>query len=290
MKFLIVDDSLIARELIYDFLSPYGQCDLVVDGREAVEAFELALEDNEPYDLISLDIMMPGMDGHEVLDTIRKMERQSGIAGFDAVKVIMTTALSDSKHCIKAFSEGCESYVTKPIDFKHFLEQMRSLLGGLPEPEEQPPDAMDADEAGAQTPSDRYLIVDDDRLCRVLLADILSPYGKCSMAFDGQEAIYAVRLSLERGQPYDLICMDIMMPGTSGHDALKAIRSLEAEHGIHGSDGVKVIMTTALKEATNIIESFREGCESYISKPINTAVLLVKMSDLGLLAANAKVA
>ncbi len=95
---------------------------------------------------------------------------------------------------------------------------------------------------------------------------------------------------MEDDRPYDLICLDIMMPETSGHDALKAIRDLEAEHGIHGCDGVKVIMTSAVNDARNIIQSFREGCESYVVKPITEVELLAKMSDLGLLASRAGVA
>ncbi len=285
MRLLIVDDSPITRMLLSNILSSYGHCDLVADGREAVEAFELALEDKEPYDLICLDIMMPGMDGHEVLDTIRKTEHRWGILGSKAAKVVMTTALNDSKNCIKAFREGCESYVTKPIDQNQLLGQVRSLLGEPPGPEDQPRAAENARNDAAEN----YLIVDDDRLCRVLLADILSPYGRCGMAADGQEAVDAVRLSLENNRPYDLICLDIMMPGINGHDTLTAIRALEDDHGIHGSNGVKVIMTTAMNDAPNIIKSFREGCESYVFKPIDTSELLAKMRELHLLESHAAV-
>lgn len=79
------------------------------------------------YDLVLIDIEMPGIDGHEVLDTIREMESRRGIHGSDGVKVIMTTALMDSKHCIRAFEEGCESYITKPIDEDELFGRMREL-------------------------------------------------------------------------------------------------------------------------------------------------------------------
>ncbi len=300
MRFLIVDDDAACRELLRTILSPYGHCDLAFDGSEAIDAVRLAIEDARPYDLICLDIMMPGIDGHRALDAIRQVEYRQGIHGSDAVKVIMTTALMDSKHCIRAFQEGCESYYTKPIKSDTLLAEIRGLLGGL-----QPISPL---ESAAYSPSDpsvgqgfappngragqdpgqggaRYLIVDDDAVCRALLEEILQRYGQCTFAYDGQEAVDAVRLALEDNQPFDLICLDIMMPGMNGHDALLAIRRLEAEQGIHGSDGVKVIMTTALRDSKHCIRSFQEGCECYVTKPFEENELLGKMCELGLLTA-----
>jgi two-component system chemotaxis response regulator CheY len=291
-KFLIVDDDPVSRMLVRHFLSPFGDCDMAYDGREALMAFRMALDDRRPYDLVCLDIMMPGTDGHAALDAIRKMEHERGILGSDGAKILMVTAIRDSKHCIRAFREGCESYITKPIRGDALVEQVRSLLGDLPlqpvqsrpepvaltpEPEPPPPPANLA----------RYLIVDDDGVCRELLKNILSPHGVCDLVHDGAEAIDAVRIALEDRVPYDLVCLDIMMPGVSGHEALVTIRDLEAEHGIHGSDGVKVIMTTALADSKHCIQAFREGCESYVTKPIDQSKLFKAMRQLGLFPAGA---
>ncbi len=292
MKFLIVDDDSACRKLLTTILAPYADCDLAFDGAEAIDAMRLSLEDREPYDLVCLDIMMPGTDGHEALEAIRHLETQHGIYGCDGVKIIMTTALADSKHCIRAFRHGCESYVTKPIRAEKLLEQVRVLLGDkLQRRPPQTPDApgtpagakpgVPTDPGGGSSP--RYLIVDDDGVCRALLKAILSSRGHCMFAYDGQEAIDAVRLALEDGRPFDMICLDIMMPGVNGHEALTAIRRIEEQHGIRGSDGVKVIMTTALRDAKHCIQSFREGCECYVTKPIDESELLAKMQDLGLL-------
>jgi len=127
MKFLIVDDSPLARTLLEDILAPYGECDFAYNGQEAVDAVRLARDDGFRYDLICLDIMMPGFSGHEALQTIRQWEAEQGICCSDGVKVIMTTALNDSKHCIQSFREGCECYITKPIDADELLEKMRQL-------------------------------------------------------------------------------------------------------------------------------------------------------------------
>lgn len=292
MKVLIVDDDPLCRKLLKTILAPYADCDLAFDGGEAIDAVRLSLEEGQPYDLVCLDIMMPGVDGHEALEAIRRLEAQHGMSGYDGAKIIMTTALADSKHCIRAFRHGCESYVTKPVRAGKLLEQVRLLLDEdlparpLPTPE-TPPSAPAAPPVPPQGSGSRnrprYLIVDDDRVCRALLKAILSNYGYCVFAYDGQEAIDAVRLALEDEKPFDMICLDIMMPGVDGHQALKAIRRMEEEHGICGSRGVKIVMTTALRDAKHCIQSFREGCECYVTKPIDESELLAKMQDLGLL-------
>ncbi len=128
-----------------------------------------------------------------------------------------------------------------------------------------------------------YLIVDDDGVCRAVMAAMLSSYGQCHFATDGQQAVAAVSKALDHGCPYDLICLDLVMPGFSGHDTLSAIRQIESQHGIYGSDGAKVIMTTSLYDSKHCIQSFREGCESYLTKPIRQTELLDMLRRLELI-------
>ncbi len=128
MKILIVEDDFTARRILKGILAPYGECDIVVDGREAVQAFRLAWEEGQPFDLICLDIMMPHLDGHEALQQIRDMEKAMGVKGSDEVKVIMITALGDAKTVIKAFYKGgATAYLVKPIDKSKLLEEIRKL-------------------------------------------------------------------------------------------------------------------------------------------------------------------
>ncbi len=127
MRILIVEDEFGSRKLMQKFLSPYGVCDLAVDGEEAVEAFTLAMKEEEPYDLICLDIMMPKKDGQTVLKEIREIEERHNITGLDGVKIIMTTALNDSKNILEAFKSQCEAYIPKPISKQKLLEEMRAL-------------------------------------------------------------------------------------------------------------------------------------------------------------------
>jgi two-component system chemotaxis response regulator CheY len=127
MKCLIVEDEFTARMLLQKYLSDYGECFVAVNGREAVQAFRGAMEEQKPYDLICLDVMMPEMDGHETLKMIRRIESEHGIAGLDCVKVIMTTALDDSRNVMGAFRGGCEAYLVKPIAKKDLIEEMEKL-------------------------------------------------------------------------------------------------------------------------------------------------------------------
>ena len=129
----------------------------------------------------------------------------------------------------------------------------------------------------------RFLIVDDDPVSREVLNDILTPHGECDVVADGNDAVEAVRQALENDNPYSMVCLDILMPHTGGHDALRAIRRLESKHGLAASDGVKVIMTTAVRDSRHCLQAFREGCESYLAKPINATELLQQMYALGVL-------
>jgi len=290
MKCLIVDDDGVCREMVRTMLAPYARCDLAYNGQEAIGAFRMAHDRGEPYDLICLDILMPGSDGHAVLDGIRKIESQRGIFGSDAVKVIMTTGVRDPRQCVQAFREGCESFVSKPVVESKLLEQVEALLGDLHANSRAARRGLaHSDSARGKSAlhhgQGRFLIVDDDRLCRELLKAILARFGSCDFADDGPSGVQALREALEAGRPYDAICLDIMMPGMDGHETLNAIRQLESEHGIRAGDGAKVIMVTALSDSKQCLRAFREGCESFLTKPIRKEELLLRMRQLGLVEA-----
>ena len=104
MRVLIVEDDLVGSRLMKKFLEADCFCHLAFDGKEAIEAFEAALRDGKPYDLLFLDVMMPGVNGIDVLRTIRGLEEQSGVAAGKGVKVIMTTAMNDADVILESFN------------------------------------------------------------------------------------------------------------------------------------------------------------------------------------------
>ncbi len=127
MKILLAEDDFVTRKFMLNFLSKYGECDVAVDGLEAVEAFALAFEDGKPYDLVCLDIMMPVMDGYQALKEIRDVEKKMNIPEEKAVKVIMTTALNDERNVKMAFELGCSVYSGKPINQERFEKALIKL-------------------------------------------------------------------------------------------------------------------------------------------------------------------
>lgn len=130
MKTLIVEDDFVSRLLLQEILKDYGPAHVAVNGREAVEAFQAAWDQGEPYDLVCLDIMMPEMDGHEALKELRRLETDRGVLSTSGVKIVMTTALGDPKNVMQSFRELCDAYVVKPIHKGQLLEKLRAL--GLP--------------------------------------------------------------------------------------------------------------------------------------------------------------
>lgn len=127
MKILIAEDEYVSRKFLYKFLSEYGECDVTVDGMEAIEAFLMALDEGEPYKLICLDIMMPEVDGLKALKTIRSLEEERDIPKENRAKIIMTTALNYTKEVNEAFEAGSEAYAAKPINTDKLLEVMKKL-------------------------------------------------------------------------------------------------------------------------------------------------------------------
>ncbi len=127
MKSLIVEDDFTSRLLMQKFLAPYGESHVAVNGNEAIEAFTQAINSDEPYQLICLDIMMPEMDGHATLKEIRAFEENKGIMVGDGVKIIMTTAFGDMDNKLTAVKEFCDAYLVKPIDRSKVLELIDSF-------------------------------------------------------------------------------------------------------------------------------------------------------------------
>ena len=130
----------------------------------------------------------------------------------------------------------------------------------------------------------RTLIVEDDFTSRLLLQSLLGRYGECHIAVNGREAVDTFRRAWESGQPYDLICMDIMMPEMDGQSAVREIRACEKGQGTLSATGVKIIMTTALDDVKNVVESFKLLCDAYVFKPIDTGSLLDHLRFLRLIA------
>lgn len=124
LKFLIVEDEFISRYLLQEFLTPYGNSHVAIDGYEAIMAFKNAMIEKKPYHMICLDIMMPGLDGRQVAKEIRRLEKEMGDAL--SCKVVMTTALDDQNIKDELLqAKHCDAYLTKPLQFNELDHLMR---------------------------------------------------------------------------------------------------------------------------------------------------------------------
>ncbi|MDD3310650.1 response regulator [Pseudodesulfovibrio sp.] len=130
----------------------------------------------------------------------------------------------------------------------------------------------------------RILIVEDEFTSRKLLTALLRDFGRCDTASDGAECVETFRAALAADEPYELVCMDIMMPNKDGHQALKEIRAIEQELGVHPAREAKVIMVTALNDPKTVVKAYyKGGAAAYLPKPIEVESLHAILRDLALI-------
>ncbi len=129
----------------------------------------------------------------------------------------------------------------------------------------------------------KILIAEDDFTSRLLLQEFLKGYGPCHVAVNGKEAVAAVRAAFDADQPYELICLDIMMPEMDGQEALRVIRRMETASGIVGPYRAKIVMTSSLADQENVIEAIQAKCDCYLAKPVRKAKLLEELRKLALI-------
>lgn len=126
MKILVAEDDMASGKFMMKLLAKYGEVVLARDGIAAVDEFVNAVNTNERFDLICMDVMMPKIDGYKALASIRDAERKLGFARDKRVKVVMVSALDEGFDANYA-SDDYEEYMCKPIDIIKFDEMIKEL-------------------------------------------------------------------------------------------------------------------------------------------------------------------
>ncbi len=128
MRALIVDDDFYSRSFLEYILHPYAFCDVAVNGEEAVMAFKKALQEDKPYRLVFMDLLMPVIDGPRALKEIREIEKDCGVEKANRANIIITSVLEDGEDTHNAmYLGGATSFLQKPVDEKSILAELRRL-------------------------------------------------------------------------------------------------------------------------------------------------------------------
>ncbi|MCK5437422.1 MAG: response regulator [Desulfobulbaceae bacterium] len=200
IKILVVDDEIASRVKAETILSEFGECDAVAGGRDAIDAFLDAHENGDPYDLITMDIDMPDMNGIEALKRIRDWEASRDPFPKE-VKVIMMTADDQPNTIFTSFRELCGSYIVKPFN----REQIRQGLkkAGVRVPDET---ASISDKTSPE-PGRQELKVTTDQIGECIILALGSTPQACagtSVKTIRREDGGAVRLTLENGREFKI--------------------------------------------------------------------------------------
>lgn len=266
MRALVVDDNATNRQILDEMMSHWGMAMTLCDGASsALRELERAAREQQPFDLIVLDAMMPVVDGFQLAELIRlRPELQPGT-------VMMLSSADRPNSTAKCRELGIASYLVKPISASALLEAILSTLDRdrVSTRHRRHSGIEDENSILLQSESEkslRVLLVDDHEPNRRLVESILKRRGhQIQSEEDGDAAIRACR-----EQSYDVVLMDVQMPGRNGFSATRAIREHEKLTGGH----VPIIALTAHALKGDREKCLDAGMDAYLPKPIHANELI----------------
>jgi PAS domain S-box-containing protein len=264
---LIVDDNATNRRILEEMLRHWGMKPTLSDAADgALRELEDAAQRNEAFDVVLLDAMMPKVDGFQLAEMIE--ERNDLKCG----TVMMLSSSDRPTSASRCQVLGIDSYLMKPVSASTLLEAILAALADRSDEHSKldfGPSASRLQQtklAHSPTRPLRVLVVDDHQPNRNLAMKILERRGHhCVPADDGDEAIAACAQSA-----YDVVLMDIQMPGRDGISATRAIRERERSKGGH----VPIVALTAHALSGDREECLSVGMDAYLPKPIHARELV----------------
>ena len=262
---LIVDDNFTNRRVLQGMLNRWGMRPTAVEGgRTALQALEIAKSTGRPFPLILLDGHMPEMDGFTLAELIQKDPELVG-----ATIMMLTSAghVGDAARCRKL---GISAYLVKPIRQGELLESIRQVLQMTSEQKAVP--LVTRHTLREFQHRARILLAEDNAVNQTLAVRLLEKRGYAvSVAGDGRAALTALE-----NESFDLVLMDIQMPGMDGFEATAAIREKEKRSGSH----IPIIAMTAHALKGDEDRCLAAGMDAYVSKPIRTSELYSAIENL----------
>ena len=120
----------------------------------------------------------------------------------------------------------------------------------------------------------RVLIVEDDPTTGHLMKYVVGRHAEYDHAVDGEEAFDKFCDAFEANEPFDLVFLDLMLPVADGQEVLQAIRAYEEQNGIIQTEGVPVVITSALEDNSEVYQAMAAGAIDYLMKPVKTEKLI----------------
>ena len=257
LKVLAIDDNATNREILFHQSTSWNMdCDVANDGMMGIEKVQESLA-TKSYDLILLDLDMPGMDGMEVAQRLKTDPTTSSIP------IIMLTSVGAFGDIQKSRDVGIELYLTKPVRQRDLFSAVYSVLKD-PESVVHQVNENEIDENKAQKEKKfglSVLVVEDNSTNQIVATKMLRKLGcEADVADNGKEAVSAFEKS-----KYDLILMDCQMPVMDGFEATKKIREIEGvSSGIVRTPIIALTANALLGDRNTCLEA---GMDDYISKP-----------------------
>ncbi|MFZ6772649.1 PAS domain S-box protein [Undibacterium sp. SXout7W] len=252
---LIVDDNAVNRHFFYDTVKNWKMIPILAESATiALDLVAQAKNRQQPYDVILLDACMPGMDGFEFARIVRADHESQG------QKMIMLSSAASSEDAIQCREIGIEEYVRKPVsqnELQYAIEtvlanDLKHLTVGS---------AVSINNVIALEDSMHILIVDDNVVNQKLVISLLAKWGHTSdVAHNGLMALDKLKTN-----SYDIVLMDMQMPGMGGVEATQHIRAAETD-GQH----IPIIAMTANAMQGDWERCLDAGMDYYVSKPINS--------------------
>lgn len=263
LRVLVVDDNASAREILCAMVTQFGmRAEAIDSGEQALVALQRAAAAGDPYQLVLLDWLMPGMDGIETARNINNSLQEAVPA------VLMVTAGSYEKLSGLIDPVGLKHIVTKPVSLSALHDSILEALlarGAISLPSAQQVSGVKADQQYDFAPIShaRILLVDDVELNRIVAQAFLEETGvTVDTAVHGREAVDKVSIG-----NYDLVLMDIQMPEMDGLTATRQIRQ-NARHA-----KLPILAMTAHAMAGDREQSLEAGMNDHLTKPIDPDVL-----------------
>jgi two-component system sensor histidine kinase/response regulator len=262
---LIVDDNFTNRRVLTGILTRWGMNPTAVEGGQAaLEALEIANSEGHPFPLILLDGQMPEMDGFALAEQIQK---QPNLAPATVMMLTSAGHLGDAARC-RAL--GIRAYLVKPIRQRELLEAIRQVLNKESKVQDTPlvtRHTLHEDKGRL-----RILLAEDNTVNQIVAVRLLEKRGYfVTVAGDGRAALEA----FDKDQ-FDLVLMDIQMPGMDGFEATAAIREKETLTGRH----IPIVAMTAHALKGDQERCISGGMDGYVSKPIRTGELFSMIEGL----------